>query len=254
MQRTFLFLSMVLSVAWAGESWGQGQGPLSTDIGVSTPTMQKYIEIEHQLGQGLPLILEKIKGTADLVKKNQFQEGRDFLAQAIKEARLDEKVLSKDSHYKEIADYVDSMEDFLTKADEAMEKRQKQTALNNLAKAYNYTKVISGSPVLKLAATEIALGSASRMIEQKDFRSAGLFLQRAIDLITAVQQDPRVQGQELNQLKNEIIITQQQVTMGQLQDEKRLKRFYPGLAAARVNTLNSYYSIWNRNDQPWEMY
>ena len=92
------------------------------------------------------------------------------------------------------------------------------------------------------------------MIRDRNYSSAGIFLQRAIDNITKVQQDPRIQGAGLNQLKSDIIITQQQVVLGKLQDEKRLKRFYPGLAAARVNTFNSYYSIWNRNDAPWEMY
>ncbi|MDX1386750.1 MAG: hypothetical protein R3257_04110, partial [bacterium] len=178
MQRTLMVLTLILSALGFGSAWAQGK--LSTDIGVSTPTMQRYIEIEQQLEQGLPLILEKVKGTADLVKKNQFEEGRAYLAQAIQEARVDEKVLSKESHYKEISDYVDKMEDYLTQADEAMQRRQKQAALNYLARAYNYTKVIAGSPILKLAASEIALGSASRMIQQKDFRSAGLFLQRAI--------------------------------------------------------------------------
>ena len=229
------------------------QAPDSTQIGVS-PSMQRYTEIEQQLEQGLPLILSTIKETADLVKQNELEQAQAKLRKAIEEARTDEKVLSKESHYKEISDYVDKMEDYLTEADKAMERKQKKAALDYLAKAYNYTKVISGSPVLKLAASEIALGSADRMIMQRDYRSAGLFLQKAIDLITAVQQDPRIQGTELNKLKSDIIITQQQVTLGQLQDEKRLKRFYPGLAAARVNTLNSYYDMWNRNNAPWEMY
>jgi hypothetical protein len=116
------------------------------------------------------------------------------------------------------------------------------------------TKVISESPVLKMVGSEIALNQADRMIMNKDYNSAGIFLQRAIDNITEAQKDPRMDTPELNKLKNDIIITQQQVVLGKMQDEKRLKNFYPGLAAARVNTLNTYYDVWTRSNAPWEMY
>ncbi len=246
-----LTISSILFMApWAV---AQEVPTVRSEVGME-PTMQKYVEVEQQLSQGLPMILEKIQETANMVKKNQFEEARAFGKQAIEEARVDEKIFTKDSHFKEIADYVDKMEDFLTEADNALINKQKSLALKKLSEAYRYTKVISESPVLKLAAAEIALGSASRMIVGRDYKSAGIFLQRAIDNITAVQQDPKVNSQELNALKNEIVITQQQVVLGKMQDEKRLKNFYPGLAAARVNTLNSYYSIWNRSTMPWEMY
>lgn len=229
------------------------QEQMETEVGVGT-TMQKYLEIQSQLDQGMPLILERIKETANLVKQNKFKEGREYLRTAVQEARGDEKIFTKESQYKEISDYVDKMEDALTRADQAMEKRQKKTALGQLAKAYRMTKVIAESPVLKIVASEIALGEADRMIMNRDYHSAGIFLQKAIDNITQVQQDPRLNTQNLNKIKNDIIVTQQQVVLGKMKDEKRLKNFYPGLAAARVNTLNSYYDIWNRNDAPWEMY
>lgn len=246
-------LIIIISLCFAPALMAQEATNIRTEVGMD-PTLKKYVEVEQQLSEGLPMILEKIQATADLVKKNEFDEARTYLRQAIEEARTDEKIFTKDSHFKEISEYVDKMEDFLTEADKAMEKRQKSVALNKLKQAYSYTKTISESPVMKLAAAEIDLGAASRMITGRDYKSAGVFLQRAINNITAVQEDPRVNSKELDALKNEIIITQQQVTLGKLDDEKRLKRFYPGLAAARVNTLNSYYSIWNRSDMPWEMY
>jgi hypothetical protein len=226
---------------------------MKTDVGVGV-TMQKYTEIESQLEQGMPMILEKIQETANLVKQNKFEEGRQYLRTAMKEARSDERIFTKDSPYKEIADYVDKMEDTLTLADGAMEKRQKKVALEQLAKAYRMTKVISESPVLKIVASEVALNQADRLIMGKDYESAGIFLQRAIDNITEAQKDPRMNTPELNKIKNGIIVTQQQVVLGKLQDEKRLKYIYPGLAAARVNTLNTYYDIWTRSNVPWEMY
>ena len=226
---------------------------IKSEVGMGI-TMKEYTEIETQLEQGMPLILEKIKGTGELVKKGQYEEGRAFLKKAIEEARAEEKIFSKESHYKEISEYVDKMEDALTRADQAMEKRQKQAAMTQLKRAYNMTKVIAKSPVLKMVAAEIALGQASRMIGQRNYSSAGIFLQRAIDNITTVQQDPKLNTDDLKKLKNDIIITQNQVVLGQMKDEKRLKSFYPGLAAARANTLNTYYSIWDRNNEPWMMY
>jgi len=249
----FILVSFVYFGLIPVEGFSQGSEKMDTEVGVGM-TMQKYTEIESQMAQGMPMILERIQETANLVKQNKYDEGRENLRKAVEEARSNEQVFTKESHYKEIADYVDKMEDALTLADQAMEKRQKKSALDQLAKAYRMTKVISESPVLKIVASEIALGQADRLIMSRDYNSAGIFLQRAIDNITLVQQDPRLNTQELNKIKNEIIITQQQVVLGKMQDEKRLKNFYPGLAAARVNTLNSYYDIWNRNNAPWEMY
>jgi hypothetical protein len=226
---------------------------MTTDVGVGV-TMQKYTEIESQLSQGMPMVLEKIQETANLVKQNKFAEGREFLKAALEEARSDERIFTKDSHFKEIADYVDKMEDALTLADQAMARGQRKAALDQLTKAYRMTKVIAESPVLKIVAAEIAVGQADRMIAAKDYNSAGIFLQRAIDNITQIQQDPRVNTPELNQLKNNIIITQKQVTLGQMQDERRLRNFYPGFAAARVNTLNTYYDVWTRSSAPWQLY
>jgi hypothetical protein len=254
----FALLGFLAVGCFALSSFAQGdldktdQG-MKTEVGVGV-TMQKYTEIESQLEQGMPMILEKIQETANLVKQNKFQEGRDYLATAVKEARSDEKIFTKDSSYSEIANYVDKMEDALTLADEAMAKKQKQVALNQLTRAYRMTKVIAESPVLKMVASEVALNQADRLIMSKDYDSAGIFLQRAIDNITDAQKDPRMNTQELNKLKNDIIITQQQVVLGKMKDEKRLKNFYPGLAAARVNTLNTYYDIWTRSNVPWEMY
>lgn len=241
---------MVLGVSGFAQEDKQN---MKSDVGVGV-TMQKYTEIQSRLEQGMPMILEKIQETANLVKQDKFAEGRVLLRSAVEEAREDEQIFTKESHYTEIANYIDKMEDALTLADQAMERRQKKAALDQLARAYRMTKVISESPVLKMVASEIALNQADRMIMNKDYNSAGIFLQRAVDNITEAQKDPRMNTPELNKLKNDIIITQQQVVLGKMQDEKRLQNFYPGLAAARVNTLNTYYDVWTRSNAPWEMY
>ena len=257
-----LFTALIFSIFgfFSGNTFSQeganppvtGQG-MKSDIGVGV-TMQKYTEIQSQLEQGMPMILERIQDTANLVKQNKFQEGRDYLANALKEARTDEKIFTKDSSYTEIADYVDKMEDSLTLADQAMANHQKKVALNQLAKAYRMTKVISESPILKIVAADVALSQADRLVLSKDYQSAGIFLQRAVDNITEAEKDPRMNTAELNKLKNNIIITQQQVVLGQMKDERSIRNFRPGLAAAKVNTLNTYYDIWTRSDVPWMMY
>lgn len=228
---------------------------LQENVQFSSGSMERYTQIETQLGQGLPLILESIELAASQVKQNNFAAAETTLQKAINEARTDEKVLSKESHYREIAEYVDKMENSLTQAGEAIRAKRRSAALKNLELAHDYTQSIAKSPVLKLAAAEITLGQAERSLRNGDYSTAGIFLQRSIDYVTSVQQDPKLKDQkELNQLKSDLIVTQAQVVNGQLKDEKKLKNFYPGLAAARVNTFNTYYSIWNRNDQFWDMY
>lgn len=225
------------------------------DVQVGVSGMEKYTQIETQLGQDLPLILESIQLSAKQVEQNKFEAAQATLKRGIQEARIDEKIFSKESHYREIAEYVDKMEDALTQANEAMAAKKRAPSLQNLRRAYTYTKAISESPVLKLAASEIALGQASREIRNGNYESAGLFLQRSIDYVVEAQKDPRLKNrEELNKLKNEMIITQQQVVLGKMKDEKRLNNFYPGLAAARVNAFNDYYSIWNQGEiMPWDL-
>lgn len=253
-RRLILMLAMLFFFPLDANSQ-QNQNPVQgTEIGGGM-TDRQFLEVENQLSEGLPQILEGLKDTATLVESQQWEQAKAKLDRTIQECAQEKKILQDPRFFDEIESYVDKSRNAIQRADAAIAKKNKPVATTQLKEAYRYVKAISASPVLKLAASEIALGQASRMIGQNDYQSANMFLQRAIDNITQVQQDPRLQGNpELNKIKNEIIITQQQVSLGKLKDEKRLHRFYPGLAAARTNTLNSYYSIWNRGDQPWDMY
>jgi DNA repair exonuclease SbcCD ATPase subunit len=226
-----------------------------TDVGIGPEVGdKKYFEVSSQLEQGLPALLENIKDTATYLKDKQITESLSTLRQAQTELTRGKSVLTKESQYEEIRVQIEKIESSLEKAEELIKDDKNQQALNQLAQAYRWTKSLSESPVLKLAATEIALNSASDQVRGGDYRSAGLFLQQAIDNLTKIQNDPNLNSGDLQKLKNDIIITQQQVVMGKLQDEKKLKGFYPGLAAARVNSLNTYYNIWSRSDMPWDLY
>jgi hypothetical protein len=89
------------------------------------------------------------------------------------------------------------------------------------------------------------------LIGTGDYQNAALYLEQAVNYITEIQSAGPVNIPELSQLKSDIIVTHQQVVLGKLQDEKALGRFVPGLEAARYNTINSYYDIWSRSDEPW---
>ena len=92
MDRLMIILSLFMSFCFVSPALAQSK--IQSDVGIS-PSMKRYIEIEQQLEQGLPMILEKIKGTANLVKKNDFVGAQTYMRQAIEEARVDEKILSK---------------------------------------------------------------------------------------------------------------------------------------------------------------
>ncbi len=225
----------------------------SSEIGVNLND-QQFSQVETQLEQGIPNILEQIKNIGDQVKAGNWDQAKVLLEQAKKDGQQVKRVLEQGPQYDEIESYVDKIREAMALTDQAIISRQKRPALQNLAQAYKWAKAISESPVLKLTATEVALGQASQQILQRDYNAAGLFLQKAVDSISEVQQDPKVNSAELNKLKNDIILTQQQVVLGKLQDEKRLNRFVPGLAAARVNALNTYYTVWDRSNMPWDQY
>lgn len=253
--RRLLQFNAILILLFVSMTVGAQEGKLESDVEMGVGfSQQKYMEIETQLEQGLPNLLENIKDAGTLLKKDQVPESLEALKRAQQEIARDEKVLGKERQYVEMQTQADKIEAALNKAEVLIKGGKKNQALKELTQAYRRTQAMSKSPVLKLAATEIALGNASRQIQSRNYRSAGLFLQQAIDNITVIQNDPRVNQESLNRLKNDIIIVQQQVGLGKLQDEKRLKRFYPGLAAARVNALNAYYDVWSRTDMPWDQY
>ncbi len=253
MQRLIFIPTMFLVLLIS--PWVSAQGNIRTEVEMGGGEAQsKYVEVETQMEQGLPTLLDHIKNSGALLKNNETSQSLVALDMAKQEILRGEKILSDDPQYREIQIQADKIEESLQKAEDLIKANKKSQALQQLTQAYRLGQALSKSPVLKLAATEIALGNASQQIQGKNYRGAGLFLQQAIDNITSIQNDPTVNVGELNKLKNDIVIVQQQVVLGQLQDEKRLKRFYPGLAAARVNALNSYYDVWSRSEMPWDQW
>ncbi len=249
----FLLVFFLLNPGAQAQSNPPQTNQEQSEIGVKLND-QQFSQVETQLEQGIPSILEQIKNIGDQVKLGNWEQAKQLLDQAKKDGQQVKRVLEQGPQYDEIESYVDKIREAMALTEQALGARQKKPALQNLAQAYKWAKAISESPVLKLTATEIALGQASQQILQRDYNAAGLFLQKAVDSISEVQQDPRVNSAELNKLKNDIILTQQQVVLGKLQDEKRLNRFVPGLAAARVNALNTYYTVWDRSNMPWDQY
>ncbi|HEX5035400.1 MAG TPA: hypothetical protein VFW62_13050, partial [bacterium] len=106
---------------------------------------------------------------------------------------------------------------------------------------------------LKLTATKVALYNANRDIQNKNYTAAGDSLGRAIDNITAVENDPGVDQKELSSLKSSIVIAHQQIVLGKQADGTYMSKLYQRATAATSNALYQYYDMWTRTAVPWEL-
>lgn len=246
-----LFLSLAASTAAFAQAQGANPNPKSAlELG-QTPT-DVSVEVESTIQSGMSRIIDGIKEAGDLVKKNDWADGdaklqevRDFIRQAMDKMKSVAGDEERELSFGRILNYLDE-------ANYAVDQRRKSPALQNLTQAYKMTVALSKSPVLKLVASKVSLYLANQQIQDKNYASAGAFLDRAIDSLTQVQQDPNLNQKEINALKNSIVIAHQQVINGQRYDGSYMSKLYQRATAATSNALYQYYDMWTRTPVPWE--
>lgn len=254
-------MRFIVSLALA--LWLAAPAALSAQTGGSNPNSKSAlelgqtptdvsVEVENTVQSGMSRIIDGIKEAGDLVKKNDWEDGdaklqevRDFIRQAMDKMKTVAGDEERELSFGKILHYLDE-------ADYAIDQRRKSPALQNLTQAYKMTVALSKSPVLKLVASKVSLYLANQQIEGKNYASAGAFLDRAIDSLTAVQQDPSLNQKEINALKNSIVIAHQQVINGQRYDGSYMSKLYQRATAATSNALYQYYDMWTRTPVPWE--
>ncbi|KAB2841822.1 hypothetical protein F9K50_03240 [bacterium] len=246
-----LFLSLAASTAAFAQAQGANPNPKSAlELG-QTPT-DVSVEVESTIQSGMSRIIDGIKEAGDLIKKNDWEDGdaklqevRDFIRQAMDKMKSVAGDEERELSFGRILNYLDE-------ANYAVDQRRKSPALQNLTQAYKMTVALSKSPVLKLVASKVSLYLANQQIQDKNYASAGAFLDRAIDSLTQVQQDPNLNQKEINALKNSIVIAHQQVINGQRYDGSYMSKLYQRATAATSNALYQYYDMWTRTPVPWE--
>ncbi|MCE9624199.1 MAG: hypothetical protein K8R69_01910 [Deltaproteobacteria bacterium] len=250
MRRSILVFS-ILTLFFSVPLHAQVSNPKST-MELNPSSSDTEIEVESALQNGMTRLIEGIKESGDLLKKNQWddssvklKEVRDFLRGAMNKMggipADDERELS----FGRILNELDS-------ANYAIDQRRKKEAMQNLSQAYRMTVALSKSPVLKLVASKVSLYLANQQIESKNYVTAGAFLDRAIDSLTQIQQDPNLNEKEINALKNSIVIAHQQVINGKSYNGSYMSKMYQRATAATSNALYQYYDMWTRTPEPWE--
>ncbi|HKY62140.1 MAG TPA: hypothetical protein VJR29_01865 [bacterium] len=239
-----ILLFIPVSLAWA-----QPKDKSAVEVG-TTPTPG---ESEAQVQRGLPEFMQGIQNAVTALKKNDFEGAQASLAPVRKTYGDVMNTLKKISGDEERELGLQRIGQALDEANYALEARRKKEALDQLTQAYRLTKTLSQSPVLKLTATKVALYNANRDIQNKNYTAAGDSLGRAIDNITAVENDPGVNQQELSSLKSSIVIAHQQIVLGKQADGTYMSKLYQRATAATSNALYQYYDMWTRTAVPWEL-
>jgi len=250
MRRSILAFS-ILALSFSIPLYAQNSNPKSA-LELNPSSSDVEVEVETTLQNGMNRLIDGIKESGDLLRKNQWDESdaklkevRDFLRSAMTKMggipEDDERELS----FGVILNQLDS-------ANYAINQRRKKEALQNLSQAYQRTVALSKSPVLKLVASKVSLYLANQQIQGKNYASAGAFLDRAIDSLTQIQEDPNLNQKEINSLKNSIVIAHQQVINGKSYNGSYMSKMYQRATAATSNALYQYYDMWTRTPVPWE--
>ncbi|MFO1520407.1 MAG: hypothetical protein U1F57_12225 [bacterium] len=158
-----------------------------------------------------------------------------------------------DPNFDQVEDSFDRIKNSLLKAESALQKKNYAAARKALQQSDIYAKVLLESPVLHMTLAEIDLDQASLRIANKDYIASGLFLEKALDHIKAleVNDNPKLTSQ-INQIKNNIVVLHQQTILGKYKDELAGRSIWRQMRQAQVESMSHYYDMWSRTYHPWE--
>ncbi|HCU25411.1 MAG TPA: hypothetical protein DF383_10360 [Deltaproteobacteria bacterium] len=225
------------------------QDPKSV-LQVGTP--DAALEMEAQVQSGLPDLLQGIQGTVDELKQNDFEASQSTLDQTRKNLGTFMQGLRQIPENEELENSFQRIDAALDQAAAALTAKLKSEAMANLTRAYRMAKALSQSPVLKLTGTKVSLYLADQQIQSRNYGAAGDYLERAIDGLIAIQDDPNIDPTEIRALKNSVILAHQQVILGQQANGTYMSRIYQRATAATSNALYQYYNMWTRTPTPWD--
>lgn len=225
----------------------------SSDVEMGSST-KSLLEVENKIQTGVPGFLDNIQDAQKLLKAGKWEESQAAIQQAQTELNQVADVIKSYSNFQEVDLGLKNIEMNLREANYALQRRRKVDANREIGEAYKTTKALADSPVLKLSAAKVSLGAANQEIINRNYANAGLLLQNAIDSLSALQDNPYINKQEINALKNDIVIAHQQVILGKMQNKNYMSQIYDRASAATSNSFYQYYDIWTRTNLPWDQY
>ncbi len=217
--------------------------------------MAKEVEVENQAQEGVPGLFDDLNKAIDSLKKNDFEDSQAAVTQARTEVGAMLQVLGKNPEYQEVTMSLERIDMALQEAGMSLKSRRKPQASAQLNQALKFTKVLAASPVLKLTATKVSLRLANREIAGGNYGSAAAWLERAINSLTAIMENPNINQKEITALKNDIVIAHNQVIVGKMKDKSYMGKLYDRASAATTNAMYQYYDMWTMDpNTPWSWY
>jgi len=209
------------------------------------------VQVDTQITQGMPGFLDDVDRALSSLKSNDLKGSEEAVAQARKDLAKIESYLGDNPDYEEVHMSLEKIDMSLQEGQMALHTNRKQLAMQHLTQAERFTKILKESPVAKLTGTKVALNLANREIQGGNYASAGLYLQQAIDFLTAIQDNGKVDQKSINALKNDIVIAHQQVILGKMNKKNYLDNLYNRASAATSNAMYQYYDMWTMTPTPW---
>lgn len=247
MSRVLVALALLSGPAFA-------QAPKS-DVDLDSSAMSNEVQVETQAQAGVPGLFDDLDRAIATLQKDDFDSSLASVGQARKEIAAILKLLDNNAEYQEVQLSLEKIDMVLQDANMAIRSKRKGGALRFLQAAQRFTKSLAASPVLKLTAAKVSIKLANKEIAGGNYASAGGWLERAIDALTSIMDNPSVNQNEIKALKNDIIITHQQVVLGKMKDRGYLSKLYDRASAATTNALYQYYDMWTMDpNTPWSWY
>lgn len=214
----------------------------------------RYSQVEQDLTKELPAL----KNEVNTILQNLNQSanlGADLksLDDNIQSLTNTLSKLRDDPSFDSVEASLDQINNSLKQAQIAYQNKQMGKAKALLKKSAVYVKILIDSPLMKMTQAEIDMDQASLRIGSKDYVAAGLFINEALDHLSGIQ----IQGNakltdQINQIKNKLVVLHQQTILGKAQDDKDSRSVWKNMRQVQVDSLSHYYDMWSDTYNPIE--
>jgi len=223
-----------------------------SDITSGNP-YQYYSDIDQALTTKLPDFQQQLEGVIKDFNKGKTPETLEWLKTTIAKGDAFIDRVRPDSNFDQLETSFDQIKNALVQAEAALQKKNYAAAKKALQRADVLTKVLLESPMLKMTQASIDLDQAGQRINNKDYIAAGMFLDHALDNLQGIniEKNPKLAA-ELDGIKNQIVITHQQVILGKYKADQDSRSIWKQMRQAQVESWSHYYDMWSNTYRPWD--
>lgn len=212
------------------------------------------VALQASVERNLQDLIKTLESTEKLLKQKKHDEAKTQIKKTSQDLQSIIANLDKDPDYKEITLYIKRVDLSLQDVLGALDAGRESIAKNELNNALNKLRLLQSSPVLKLSVTRHAIQLANRDILSKNYSSAGIFLQQAIDVLSQLEASSKIDLKEVKSLKSDIVVAHQQVILGKAGEQKDLNQLYQRANVTTTDIFYQYYDMWTMTPTPWNKY